>query len=94
MIRPERDQPLDERPFGRDPLSERATAFGGRDADERATRLLAGVPPGCASSAWPIMRNARIASAMALGEPSAGARSTGAFPCSCARSQARASPMR
>ena len=45
MIRPERDEPLDERPIGGDALGQRGTALGGRNADERAARLLAGLPP-------------------------------------------------
>ena len=45
MIRPERDEALDERTVGRHALGERGTAFGGRNGDERATRLLAGLPP-------------------------------------------------
>ena len=40
MIRPERDEALDERPFGGDALGERGAALGRRDADERAPRPL------------------------------------------------------
>ena len=53
MIRPERDEPFDERPIGRHALRERGAAFGRRNADERAPRLLAGLPPLLGSSACP-----------------------------------------
>ena len=43
VIRPERDEPLDERTRAGDALGERGTAFGGGNRDEAAARLLAGL---------------------------------------------------
>ena len=45
MIRPERDQPFDERAIGRQALHDGRAAFGRGNADERAPRLLACLPP-------------------------------------------------
>jgi hypothetical protein len=45
MIRPERDETLDKGPIGRHTLRERGTAFGCRDTNERATRLLPSLAP-------------------------------------------------
>ena len=45
MIRPERDEPLDERPIAHHALGQRGTALGCRNADERAPRLLPGLLP-------------------------------------------------
>ena len=45
MIRPERDKALDEWPLRQDTPGERGTAFGRRDGDESAPRLLARLPP-------------------------------------------------
>ena len=44
MIRPERDEPFDERPIGRRTRCERGTPFGAGDLDQAPPRLLAGLP--------------------------------------------------
>src|SRR5688572_8470015 len=44
MIRPERDETFDKRPGGRHSLGECRAALRGRDAGERATRLLPSLP--------------------------------------------------
>ena len=40
VVRPERDEPLDERPLGRDALGERQAAFGGGNLDQPPARVL------------------------------------------------------